>query len=93
MDNPVAVIYLASSKNTDIRSFEKSFKKLINEEEIEDSIIYMDTYKIVDDNFYLNLKNNYFSEELKKSDVTLSANPNIIVIEDRQIIDILSKKR
>lgn len=92
MDNPVAVIYLASSKNTDIRSFEKSFRKLINEEEIEDSIIYMDTYKITDNNFYSSLKNSYFSDELKSSNISLSANPNIIVIEDRKIVDILSKQ-
>ncbi len=92
MDNPVSIIYLASSKNTDIKSFEKSFKKLIQEEEIKDSIIYMDTNKIIDNNFYSNLKKNYFSDNVKSSNVSISSNPNVIVIEDRQIVDILNKK-
>jgi len=92
MDNPVSVIYFASSKNTDIKSFEKSFKKLIKEEEIKDSIIYMDVYKIVDDNFFVDLKKNYFSDELKKKDISFNSHPNIIVIENRQIVDILNKK-
>ncbi len=91
MDNPVSVIYLASSKNADIKGFEKSFKKLIKEEEIKDSIIYMDVYKIVDNNFFPDLKNNYFSDELKADNISLTSNPNIIVIENRQIVDILNK--
>ncbi|MDD2377534.1 MAG: hypothetical protein PHD10_02285 [Bacilli bacterium] len=92
IDNPDIAIYIASSKDNDVKSFEKSFKKLITEEEIKDNIIYLDDFQITDDKFYNDLKSKYFSESLKSKNINLITKSNIVIIEDKKIIDVLYKK-
>ena len=83
IDNPNVVIYYASAKDTAIKSFEKKFKKLMEEHEIKNEIIYIDSSKEENKNIVSKLNN--ISD--KKIDV-LSI-PNLIYIKEGKINKIL----
>lgn len=89
IDNSSVVIYMSSSKDITIKDFEKAFKDIIIEKEISDQIIYLDTNKVLDDDFYSKLEKKYFSAELKSNNINLNHMPNIIVFKDRKIISVL----
>jgi hypothetical protein len=90
VENSSFVLYLASSSDTSIRSFEKSFKKLIINNDIYRQIVYLDASKVANNDFYDHLKDKYLTGLLTKQD--MSINPNVIVFKDRKIVDILYSK-
>jgi len=83
IDNPDVVIYYASAKDTTIKSFEKEFKRLMEEYEINHSIIYIDSSKEENNNIVSKL--NGISN--KKMD-TLNI-PNLIYIKEGKVNKIL----
>lgn len=91
VDNASPVIYMASSKDKEIKTFEKEFKKLIINNEIADQIIYLDTSKIFDQTFYTKLITKYFSKQLIDNKVTLDTIPNIMIFKDREVVSVLYK--
>lgn len=89
MDNPNIVIYFTSSKDTTIKEFEEEFVDYISEEELRDQIVYVDTSKIEDEKFYDEFTDKYFHSELKNKDVKLDYLPNIIIVREGKVKDIL----
>ena len=89
LDNPNTVIYMASSTDENIKDFEKQFKKLLVQEEISDSIVYIDTNSIVDNNYQPLVKR--LSDTLTKKNVSLDNKTNLLIVRDGEIIDILYK--
>ncbi len=83
IDNPEIVIYYASAKDETIKEFEKEFKKLIQDNEISDEIIYIDSSK--EENTDIISKINSISN--KKID--LLVNPSLICIKEAKIDNIL----
>lgn len=83
LDNPEVVIYYASAKDTSIKSFEKEFKKLMEEYEIKDEIIYIDASKQENVNLISGL--NAISD--KKIDLIVV--PNLIHVKDGKVNKIL----
>lgn len=83
LDNPEVIIYYASAKDESIKSFEKEFKKMIEEKEIKQSIIYIDSSKEENSSFISNLNN---ISNKKMNSIII---PNLIYIKDGKLNKIL----
>lgn len=83
IDNPNVVIYYASAKDETIKSFEKEFKKLIEDNEIKDDIIYVDSSKEENANFVSKL-NSIYNNRIDNLII-----PNLICIKEGKISRIL----
>lgn len=89
MDNPNIVIYFTSSKDIKMKEFEEEFAEYISEKEIRNQIVYVDTSKIENRKFYDEFTDQYFHSELKNKGVKLDYLPNIVVVKDGKIKDVL----
>ena len=83
IDNPDVVIYYASAKDTTIKSFEKEFRKLMEEYEINHNIIYIDSSKEENSNILTRL-NGISNEKIETLHV-----PNLIYIKEGKVNKIL----
>lgn len=83
IDNPDVVIYYASAKDTTIKSFEKQFKKLMEEHEINNDIIYIDSSKYENNNIISRL-NTISDKKMEELNV-----PNLIYIKEGKVNKIL----
>ena len=83
IDNPTAVIYMCTSSELKCRNFEKDFKKLIKNENLQDKIVYQNLSNLDIDSFYLEFNAKY---QYKKE---LNNYPAIIVFEDGKVSRIL----
>lgn len=90
MENNNVIIYLASSKDESLESFEIELKKMLIEHNLQEQIVFIDLNQ-VDNEFFKNLTDNYFSENLKN--VKLSKFPNILIMENGIINAILYNKK
>lgn len=89
LDNPNIVVYFTSYQDKSIKSFEKEFKKYILKYELADEIVVVDTDKIEERKFYTSFANQYFTNELKMKHVNLNYLPNMLVIKDGKVQDVL----
>lgn len=90
LDNPNTVIYIASSNDKSIKKYESQMKKYINENGLNDEIVYFDTCNL--DETYINeifLK--YLDSSLKR--LKNISSPNILYFENGKITDVLNFKR
>lgn len=86
-ENPTNTIYLCTADNQDCRTFEKSFKKLIEKKSLKEYIIYVN---LTDQNL-----EEFISEFNEKYPykVKLTTNiPAFVTFEDGEITDILEKE-
>lgn len=89
LDNPNAVVYFTSFQDKDIKSFEKEFKKYILKHELTNEIVVVDTDKIQGQEFYTKFVNDYFVNELKNKSVNLNYLPNMIIVKDGKVKNVL----
>lgn len=89
MDNPDFIIYIASSKDQTIKSFEKKLKKLVINNEIKNNILYLDSSKIENEVTYKDLANSFLSDELKKEKTNINISPNMLYVKNNKITNIL----
>lgn len=83
IDNPDVIIYYASAKDTTIKSFEKQFKKLMEEHEISDEIIYIDSSK-EENNSIISKLNTISDKKMEGLNI-----PNLIYIKEGKVNKIL----
>jgi len=83
IDNPDIIIYYASAKDTNIKSFEKSFKKLMEQYEIKDDIVYIDSSKQENVDFISKL-NDVSDKKINQINI-----PNLIYIKDGKVNKVL----
>ncbi len=88
-DNSNVVLYFSSTDDTKIRKFERQFKNYILKEELGDQIIYIDTANIENADFYNQIVNNYFSQNLKNKGIDLRYIPNLVIVKDGKIKDVM----
>lgn len=88
LDNHDTIIYISSSINNENKKFESELKNYINKKNLSKDIIYLDSSNL-SDSFYNNLKNNYLSDGLKKQNIQLNITPNIIIIKEEKIVNVL----
>lgn len=90
MENNNVIIYLASSKDESLENFEIELKKMLIEHNLREQIVFIDLDQ-VENNFFTNLTDNYFVENLKN--INLSKFPNILIMENGVINAILYNKK
>lgn len=91
MDNPNIVIYFTISEDEKVRAFEKDLKKYILDYDLQEQIVYVNTSTIDGDSFYSDFVDNYFANDLKRKNLTLAYVPNMVVVKDGKVQDILVK--
>ena len=83
------IVYLTdfSDKSLD---FEDSFEDIIAKEDLAYEVVYVNTSTLTSEDL-LNVKNTYYSDKLKSSNVGLNVVPNLLVFQDGKVVDILYK--
>lgn len=89
LDNPNAVVYFTSFQDQNIKSFEKELKKYILKYELTNEIVVVDTDKIESNEFYTSFANQYFNDELKTKNINLKFLPNMIIVKEGKVSDVL----
>ena len=74
IENHEALIYLSSSNNDNLNSFELKFKKYVVNNNLEKAIVYIDLSK-VSDKFYENFNKQYFNNKQKN---VVNMEPNLL---------------
>lgn len=87
VENHDGFIYMASSSDALLDSFEKELKDYILSDELEKIFVYLDSSEYSVD-MYTKLQNSFFSSDLSKQ-VTLSDQPNVFFVKDGKIVAIL----
>lgn len=87
VENHDGFIYMASSSDESLETFEESLKNYILTQEIEKYFVYLDNsgYSSI---MYTDLENSFFSSDLSQQ-VVLSNQPNILAIKDGEIVGVL----
>jgi hypothetical protein len=89
IENGTIAIYMSSSQDDEIVPFEQEFKDYIIDNELQNEIVYFDTSKVAEENFFNELRLTYFNQELITNNIMLNIFPNIIVFKDHQVSHIL----
>ena len=76
-ENKNATIYLSKLNDNDIRSFEKKFKLIIQDNALKNKILYLDLTNELDQNNEITITNNYSINENNL--------PMIVIIENSQV--------
>lgn len=86
IENPNTIIYVSVLENLEIRNFEKKFKKIFRNNEINNEVLYLDiTESIKNKNIKKELKDEYFINSTSILDV-----PVIVVIDNGKLKSIYS---
>ena len=91
VDNPSIIIYMCTASDESCRSFEKSFKRYVEKEEIADEILYLNLSDDVNSDFV-----DYFNERFSYKTKLKGKYPAFVVFKDGSVEAILqssSKKR
>lgn len=91
MENREVVIYIASSSDETVKDFEIELKKYVLKEQLGKELIYINLNN-VSKKFLTNLKNKYFSEQLKNSKIELTESPNMMIVDNGEIVSIMYEK-
>ena len=83
-ENKNATIYLSKLNDNDIRSFEKKFKFIIQDNALKNKMLYLDLTNELDQNNEITITNNYTINE--------SNLPVIVIIENSQVVEIYNIK-
>lgn len=87
VENHDGFIYMASSCDATLESFEESLKNYMLDQELEKYFVYLDNSGYSDE-MYTTLEKTFFVPELSNQ-VVLSNRPNIFAIRDGKIIAVL----
>lgn len=89
LENPTSILYISSSNDKNVKSFERSFKKLVLENDLENSLVYFDTKDYEEDELNkLFLK--YSNSKLKLKKII---EPNFLYFEDGKLSGVLYVKK
>ncbi len=84
MENPTTVIYMCTAADEGCRDFEKEFKKLVEKDTLQESVIYLNLSDVKQDEFVSQFNDNYpYKRQL---DVNY---PAFVVFEDGKVKSIL----
>lgn len=86
-ENPATLLYICTASDQKCRSYEKDFKKLIDREELQEYIVYLNLKPEERESFTENF-NNQYSKRLK-----LTTNyPAIVALDEGKVIHLLQAK-
>lgn len=85
LENPDIVIYISKDQSETTKKFEKKLKNYILDENLKSHFIYVNG-KESTESFLLNLRKNYFMNDIKEIEITY---PNLLILENGKVKDIL----
>lgn len=88
LENPNIIIYWANSEDITNNSFEKELKKYIIKHDLQKNFVFVNTNSISEEEIN-NISKKYLNDELKNKNIDLKTIPNILVVEEGKIIDVL----
>ena len=89
MENPTAVIYMCTSSASRCRNFEKSFKKVLEQDEVlKTNIIYLNLSDINQEEFV-----NEFNQKYSYKSKLTTNYPALVLFEDGKVIGLLQEKK
>ena len=84
MENPSTVIYMCTAADFGCRNYEKDLKRLVEKEDLQESIIYLNLSNVDKKDFVLHFNTNYsYKTDLK------NRYPALVVFEDGKVQGIL----
>lgn len=89
VENQNIFIYMAPSNNSNLDDFELSLKDYILSEELEKDFVYLDSSDFTFEKYEL-LRQNYFSDSLLKSKISIDSRATLFVVNDKKIIEVLN---
>lgn len=88
LENPTSVIYMCTSQDMVCRNYEKDLKKYVEEESLQETIVYLNLTDIDQKTFVKDFNSKYnYKVKLTKS------YPAIVIFEDGKIHNILQGKK
>lgn len=84
MENPTTIIYMCTASDLTCRNYEKDFKKIIEKNDLQEDIIYLNLSNTNLDEFTDNFNNNY-NYKVKLTNYY----PSLVVFEDGKVTNIL----
>lgn len=88
LENPNIIIYWADNEDTSNTKFEKKLKKYIVEHDLQRNLIFVSTNNLTKEDTD-KIANKYLNSELKNKNVNLDIKPNLIIVEEGKIVEIL----
>ena len=87
MENPTTIIYMCTSSNMNCRNYEKDLKKLVEQNNLQDAIVYLNLSD-VDSKSFIEMFNTKYPYKVK-----LTENyPALVMIEDGKVRNLLQGK-
>lgn len=90
IENPNIVLYVTSGSNKDIKSFENSFKSFIQKKDLTKEVVFIDCDDVNNEDLQ-NTLSNLLVDDLKNKNVDVSIVPNLYIIRESSVIDLLYK--
>lgn len=91
-DNPYSVIYFCVSRDENCRAFENEFKDYILNNNLKETIVYLNVNDLSGDNFSNTFDNLYNNDTLRNKNKKLKEVPTVAVYNHVDIIDFVSSK-
>ena len=88
VENRDIILYMSSSGDDSIKSFENELRKYVLNHQLSQDIIYLNT-RNVSDAFFTNFKDKYFASNLKESDIEVVKQPNMFLVENGKIVSVM----
>lgn len=88
LENPNIIIYWADNEDTSNIKFEKKLKKYIVNHDLQRNFIFVSTNNLSKEDTD-KIANKYLNSELKNKNITLEINPNLIIVEEGEIVEVL----
>lgn len=90
LENPNAIVYIASSKDEDIKKFEKELKKFIQNNNLNNQFVYLDLSQPYNSDVVSEIKN-LSSNSFKVDNFDINQGVNFIVFENGKVKAILHR--
>ncbi len=87
-ENPKFVLYVSSGSNDSIKYFEKQFKKYVSNNNLEDSLVYVNIDRVGQSNMNIELKK-YANYNVVK-EINASNNISLYIFENGKIVKVIN---
>lgn len=91
-DNPYTVIYYGVTSDENCRRFEKQFKKYLTDNDLTETIVYMNVNELVGDDFATKMDHIYNVDSLRNQNKYLEEVPAVVVYDHTTLVDFVSSK-
>lgn len=88
LENPDVVIYWDNKANIENTSFEKKLKKYIIKNDLQRKFVFVDTTEVTNSELKV-IADKYLDKSLKDKRVNLKTMPNLLILVDGKIVDVL----